>query len=95
MVDVLQVEPKSESYVLEWRAAQVDRSGMGEVTRLLRQIGASVFADLADLSGCVVIAVRPGVNLRAAPGDWIVVSPHDKVMVLDYETFMAEFSVVA
>lgn len=91
MGDVIQVEPKPGSYVLEWRAAQVDRADMGGISRLLRPIGASVFADLADLSGGVVVALRSGAPLRAAPTDWIVISPHDKVMIVDDFTFNLEF----
>lgn len=91
MGDVVQVEPKPESYILEWRAAQVDRSDMGGISKLLRPLGASVFADLADESGGVVVALRSGSALRASATDWIVISPHDKVMVIDDFTFCLEF----
>lgn len=91
MGDVVRVEPLQDSYVTEWRAAQVDRSSMGEISKVLRRIGASVFADLADESGSIVIAVRQGINLHAAPGDWIVISPHDKIRVIPLDEFSDNF----
>lgn len=94
-MSAVQVEPREGSYVLEWRAIRIDRSTIGESTRLLRTVGASVFADLADDSGGIVVTLRNGQILHGSPDDWLVISPHDKVSVFDYDTFAAEFELVS
>ena len=90
----VQVEPREGSYVLEWRAVKADRDTIGESARLLRTVGASVFADLAGGPDGIVVTLRNGQVLHASGEDWIVISPHDKVMVFDYDTFAAEFEMV-
>lgn len=90
---VIQVEPKPGSYVNEWRAAQIDRADMGGITRLLRPLGFYLSADLADPNGSVILAGN-GIVMHAQVSDWLVVSPHDKVRVMDDSTFRREFLVV-
>lgn len=92
MGSVIQVEPRPESYVNEWRAARVDRADMAGISSLLRPIGVSVFADLADPEGGIVLSLRPGHSLHARQGDWVTLSPHDKIRVLDPESFEIEFT---
>jgi hypothetical protein len=94
MSGVINVEPRPDSYVLEWRAVEVNDENLNVIRRILKGLGASVFADFAsDKSddGVLLHIVFPGLTLRARPGDYLIVSPHDKVLVVDSDTFVEQF----
>ena len=91
MGDVVQVEPREGSYLNEWRAVQYAVGDWQVIKRLLRPLGFHVWVDLADESGPVLVVLRGLVTLYAAEEDWIVISPHDKVIIMDHLTYVDQF----
>lgn len=92
MGDIIQVEPKPGAYVVEWRAVQYSIGDWQTIKRLLRPLGFVVFVDLEPSDGPILVLVRQGISVRLSENEWVVISPHDKLIVLDDATFNEQFT---
>ena len=91
MGELREVIPRPGSYVNEWRAIQYAIGDWQSVKRLLRPIGYLVFVELADDDGPVLVMRRGDVTFRIREDEWVVISPHDKVIIMETSTYELQF----
>lgn len=97
MGDILAAEPKEGSYLTEWKATQFETvEDVQSIRRLLRNTGYAVYLDIdaEEVTEMRIIVAGHGQTLRCGRGDWVVLSPHARLTILDPGTFWTEMVVM-
>jgi hypothetical protein len=91
MGDVRHVEPRDGSFVNEWRAIQFSMGDWPSVKRLLRPLGYLVFVELAETDGPNLVLSRNNTWTHMQETDWVIISPHDRVITMSNSEFDYNF----
>ena len=88
------VEPKYDSYVLEWVAVQFDAAEFSSLKRIFHNTGWVVQLDLTDNGAqarCTNMANGQLRQVSVPEGDWVVRSPHGYLWFMDESEFRSQF----